>query len=127
LPLMWIRKREYDALLDKVADLESEGKGLRETVQQVRHEWKVLWEELEDRIDRGNKAWRRVRRAQQSADDGMEEEEDYPLPEEHVAGGNGQGMLPLSNGVEPESPRHEQVARAYAQGILRKLYGDHSG
>ena len=70
-------------------------------VEALERRWNGLLEELDDRIDRGNKAWRRIR-AKERRQEVAEEEEDWDddVPRGDARGGNGQGVLPLPNGVE---------------------------
>lgn len=73
-------------------------------VEGMERRWNGLLEELDDRIDRGNKAWRRVRaRERREEVDAEEEEWGSDVPGGHATRGNGQGMFALPSGLEGES------------------------
>ena len=77
---------------------------LEARIEKLERSWNGFLEDADDRIDRGNKAWRRVRAAQRREEEQGEDEEWGA----EVSGGNGggsgqEGMPPLLPGLEVES------------------------
>ena len=72
---------------------------LEARVEKLERSWNGWMEEADDRIERGNKAWRRVAAARRREEKLEEEEEWGEFPEGDAGGGEGQTMLPLSDGM----------------------------
>ena len=83
--------------------------------------FEALTEEIDERIDRGNKLWRRVRarerREEEREEYEGEEEEDEQLHLEHGTGSNGQGVRPMFGDLAPPGAPlqpYQEVARRIA-------------
>lgn len=93
-------------------------------VEALERRWELLQEDLDDRIERGNKAWKRVRSAERREEVRLElEGEDAQSPELHLfdePGGEPERVPSmygdLANAGQPPAP-HQQVARDIAQKI----------
>ena len=94
------------ALGQQVTKLLDEFLKLSQTVTDRTREWdahlkrfEALTEEIDARIDRGNKLWRRIRareeREKEREEYEGEEEEGEQLHLEHGTGSNGQGVRPM--------------------------------
>lgn len=99
---------------------------LEETVHKLERSQGALIEEVEARIDRGNKIWRRIRRAQQSEEssaDELESEESWrEFPTGDAQGSQPEGMPPMQyslEGVVGDFASWEEKKRA----INRRLAG----
>lgn len=76
---------------------------LEARLEKMERSWNGFLEDADDRIDRGNKAWRRVRAAQRREEESGEDEEwGVEVPGGDAPGGDAQGMLALPAGVEGE-------------------------
>ena len=88
---------------------------------------RLMAEEMEERIERGNKAWRRVRASQPYAEQHGDGEEE-PEPDSDLPAGNGEGrpeqrVRSMYGDLAPPgaSPQpYQQVARLIAQRIAGK-------
>lgn len=93
-------------------------------VEALERRWELLQEDIDERIERGNKAWRRVRSAQRVEEQRLElEGEEPPGPELHLfdePGGEPERVPSMYGdmGDAGQSPApHQQVAREIAQRI----------
>lgn len=128
-------ERQLEKLESRVERLLDEFVKLSQTVTDRTREWdhrlerfEALTEEIDARIDRGNKLWRRIRarevREAERAEDEGEAEEDPQLHFEHGEGSNGEGVYSMygdmarpGNALQP----HQQVARALALQRARRF------
>lgn len=86
--------------------------------------FRLMVEEIDERIERGNKVWRKIRAAQEyearAQDESEYDESDGQLPLGHGGGGQAEGVSPLHPNMgraEPELPHHEQIRRQIANQI----------
>lgn len=124
------QSRRVKELLRALDDLETEVKrrftDLEENVDLQAKTVRLMSEELEERIDRGNKIWRKIRAAEyyerERADSEDDEDASYDL-----FSGNGEGRAP-----EELPPMHRNVgdprsasstARQVGQAIARRIAG----
>lgn len=93
---------------------------LNRRVETLERRWDLLLEDLDERIERGNKAWRRVRaseRRQQERDEGEEiEESDEDLPLFHGNGSADARMPSVHHDLGHPEP-HREFARQIARQI----------
>lgn len=112
-------KEEFGSLLRRVDALE-------EWAEKMERRWHEFLEEAEERIDRGNKQWRRVRAAQrreEELEDGEGEEEPHPdLFQGHENGGRAEGVPSMHHSMESRAfPESDWEAKKRA--INRALAG----
>lgn len=107
----------------------SPGGDLEERVERLERRWQGLLEDLDERIDRGNKAWRRARageaaarRREEPQEDLAEPGEDENLPLFDGQGGDGGGVWAMPDSLgRPTLPSPEQAGRAYAEAVIQRL------
>ena len=122
----WIQRIVEELMKAQVARWEALEQEVYQEIQIFREavrEYDKTIEETQERIDRGNKIWRKIRAREKYQEIRAEEEGwDDELPESDAGGSEGQGMLALHPGVEglsrPE-PGWEEKKRA----LNRRLAG----
>lgn len=125
---MFRRKTETDLapLEARIVVLEKLTDGLAEWATKMERRWADLLEEVEERIDRGNKQWRRVRAAQrreEELEDGEEDSESHPdLFGGYAPGGNGEAVPPMLYGVDARA-RADSEWEEKKRAINRALGG----
>lgn len=125
---MFSRKPEPDVtpLEGRIVVLEKQLDGLSEWATKMERRWADLLEEVEERIDRGNKQWRRVRAAQRREEileeDEGEEEESLDLFGGNGGGGHQEGVPPLPGYLEGRSGANSEW-EAKKRALNRALAG----
>jgi len=100
---------------------------LNERITQLERTLNAITEEIDVRIERGNKIWRQIRarerREEKRAEEQGEFDEDQQVFDFDGAGGQPEGMQGMSPFVAaPESSLqpHEEAAKALAAAVARK-------
>lgn len=113
----------HDGLQEELRGLRGFDLSLDERLTKLERSLADILEEMEDRIDRGNKAWRRVRAAQKREEESDEQGDLWEgIPAGDAGGGEEEGMSSLHNamaGLSRTSPDWEAQKRL----INRQLAG----
>ena len=99
-------------------DCEHEIRRVKGELQELELRFTRLVEHVDERVETANKAWRRVRARERRQEELLEEEEGEELPGEYAGRGNGQGVLPLHEGMGPESDPLQEARR-----LVARMYG----
>ena len=110
-----------DKVLDELMKVSQAQKELEITFERDLDRFKALTDEIDARIDRGNKIWRQIRARERAQAERQEyegeEEEDEQLHFEHGTGSNGQGVRPMYGDMAPPGATlqpYQEVARRIA-------------
>lgn len=110
-----------ETTLQRDYEIHQEIRAIAEKLQEAVREYKLTIEAVDERIDRGNKQWRRIRAAQQLEAERAGEEGWGELPEGDATGGPSEGLRALSDGVGDDPGVQEWEAKKRA--IDRHLAG----
>lgn len=107
-------------------EIRSELRALAIRVEDGERSLRVMAEELDERIDRGNKIWRRIRARERAEEERAEFEEesetDSDLPLFDGNGSGAEGVHPVRNYLE-DPPVSQQGYRAVGRALARRLAG----
>jgi len=116
--------RLFDEIHGRLEDFEArilEFTDLERTVGRELERLKGLTDEIDHRIERGNKIWRQIRARERRAE-GLEElEESDQLSFGDEEGGGVEGLSPVSEGLDDYRPTlrpHQEVGKALARQYL---------
>lgn len=105
-------------------DVRDELRTLGQRIEESERSVRLMAEEMDERIDRGNKIWRRIRARERAEEERQEFEGEEPTSEDlslfDGAGGNGQGMPPMYGDLGAPGTHlqpHQQIAREIARKI----------
>lgn len=119
-------KELSEKLWDLEADVTRRLMGLDDRLGVSESQVRLMAEEMEERIDRGNKIWRKIRaseyyeRLQEERDE--DEDPDPQLYLEHGNGSQGERLPPVHRGVGHIGPSSTK-AREVAQALARRIAG----
>ena len=109
------------AMVARIETFETEQDETSRTINGELSRLRALTDEIEVRIERGNKIWRQVRAAEVrleklgEREDDAESEGQLPLGDEEFGGG--EGVPPVREDLDPDPP-YIQAAKEYARSIL---------
>ena len=124
----WIKRIVSEELADhhlgmvaRIETFEKEADDTSRTVNGELNRLRALTDEIEVRIERGNKIWRQVRaaevRLEKLAGGEDVDEPDGQLPLGDGEFGGGEGVPPLHPDLDPDPP-YIQAAKEYARSLL---------